>query len=116
MEKTQGKIVAGCLVAAMLAATPLSSAEARDGHQGEAIGLGLLGAAVVGTVAAMTAGQQPAPVVVQEQPVYMAPAYAPPPAYYAPPPVYYAPPPAAVYYAPPPAVYYAPGYYYRRRY
>jgi hypothetical protein len=101
----QGKTVAGLVVAAMMLATvPLSPAEAHDGRHGggngEAIGLGLLGAAVVGSVAVLAAGAQPAPV------------YAPPPVYYAPPPVYYAPPP--VYYAPPPAVYYAPGYYYRR--
>jgi hypothetical protein len=110
MVKKQGKTVAGLMAAAMLAAVPLSPAEANGGRQAEAIGLGLLGAAVVGSVAAMAAGVPPPQVVVPAQPVYAAPVYAPPPVYYAPAPVVYAQP----YYARPPVVYYAPGYY--RRY
>ncbi len=105
MVKMQGGTIAGLLAAAMLASAPLASAEAHDGGRGVGVGLGLLGAAaVVGSVAALTAGPPVAP-------VYAAPVYAPPPqVYYAPPPVVYAQP----YYAAPPVVYYAPGGYYRR--
>lgn len=100
MVKMQGKTIAGVVAAVMLAAVPYVPAEAHDHGRGDAIGLGLLGAAVVGSVAALAAASAPPP-----QPVYVAPAYAPPPT------VVYAPPPPVVY-APPPTVYYAaPGYY-----
>jgi hypothetical protein len=112
MTDFRGKTVAGLVAVTLLASIPLSSAQANGGRQANAFALGVLGAAVVGTVAAMA--NQPAPVVVQAQPVYVPPpvVYAPPPVYVAPAPVYVA--PAPVYYAaPPPVVYYGHGYYHR---
>ncbi|SEH44828.1 hypothetical protein [Magnetospirillum fulvum] len=107
------KLVVCALAAAMAVAAPLESAQARDRH-GNDLTLGLLlGAAAVGTTAAIMSAPS-SEVYAAPPPVY----YAPPPVYYAPPPpVYYAPPPP-VYYAPPPppVVYYAPPprhYYYR---
>lgn len=99
------------LAAAIAVAAPLDPAQARDRHGNDlAIGL-LLGAAAVGTTAAILSAPS-TEVYAAPPPVYYAP---PPPVVYAPPPVYYAPPPP-VYYAPPPVVYYAPPprhYYYR---
>ncbi|WP_146002574.1 hypothetical protein [Telmatospirillum siberiense] len=104
MVKMQGKTIAGLVATAMLVAVPYVPAQAHDHGRGDAIGLGLLGAAVIGSVAALAASSAPPP-----QQVYVAPAYAPPPQ------VVYAPPPTVVYaqpyYAQPRAVYYAPGYY-----
>jgi hypothetical protein len=91
----------------LLAAAPLSQASAhgRFWHHG-GWGLGLVGAAVVGTSAAILA----APYAVVGPPPL---AYAPR-GYYAAPPVYYARPPA--YYAGPPVAYgYSPGYGYAYR-
>jgi len=114
------KLAVGVVAAAMLVTAPLSSAFADGGRHGD-IGLGLLGAAVVGAVVgtALSAPAAPPPsvVVVQPQPVYAAPPqviYAQPQPVYAAPPAYYAAPPA--YYAAPPAYYAAPPAYYYRRY
>ncbi|MDR3518235.1 MAG: hypothetical protein P4M00_20745 [Azospirillaceae bacterium] len=98
--------LAVCAVtAALLAAAPLSSAQADGWHHHDDIGLGLLGAVVAGTTAAVLSPLVPHPVYVAQPPVYYAP---PPPVYYAPPAAYY-PPPPRVYYAPPPRVVYYPG-------
>lgn len=105
----KGSALVGVAALAMVAVAP--QAEAHGDRGASALGWGLLGAAVVGTAAALAS--PPATVVVPAQPVY---AYAPPPAVvYAPPPaVVYAPPPPPVYYAPAPVVVYHGGYY--RRY
>jgi len=100
---------AACVLAAVaLAAVPTGSASAHYyRHGGVFWGIGALGAAVVGTAAAIATGPL---VALAPRPYYGAPPayYAPPPAYYPPPQAYYAPPPA--YYAPP-GYYAAPGYY-----
>ena len=92
----------------VLAASPLSQASAhgRSWHHG-GWGLGLVGAAVVGTTAAILAAPY---ALVGPPPVAYAPrAYsAAPPVYYAQPPVYYAAPPNAYGYYP------GTGYAYRR--
>jgi hypothetical protein len=95
---------AACVLAAVaLAAVPTGSASAHYYRHGGGIfwGIGALGAAVVGTAAAIAT----APFVALAPRPY----YGAPPAYYAPPPAYYPPPQA--YYAPPPAYYAPPGYY-----
>ncbi|CCG42502.1 hypothetical protein [Magnetospirillum molischianum] len=111
------KFVVCALAAAMTVAMPVDSAQAGDRH-GRDLALGLLlGAAAVGTTAAIMSAPS-GPVYAAPPPVYYAPPppvyYAPPPPvgyYAAPPPVYYAPPPPpVVYYAPPPPRYYYRGY------
>ncbi len=100
---------AACAVAAVaLTMAPLSSASAhyyRHGY-GPLFGIGVLGAAVVGTAAAIAT----APFALLGARPY----YAAPPAYYAPPPAYYYGPPRG-YYAPPPAYYRPPAPYYYGR-
>lgn len=115
------KLIAATALAATLAAVPLSSANAYDHYRGGGHGygghdhgwhhgpgpvLGLLGAAVVGTVALATfpfrAAAEPAyveappppqpyyaPQVVYQQPYYAQPVYYAPPRYYARPRVVY---------------------------
>jgi len=103
------KFAACALAVAMTVAAPIGSAQAHERH-GDDLALGLLlGAAAIGTTAAIMSSPS-TEVYSAPPPVIYAP---PPPVYYAPPPVVYAPPP--VYYAPPPPVYYAPPprYYYR---
>jgi len=110
------KFIVCALAAAMTVATPIESAVAGDRH-GRDLALGLLlGAAAVGTTAAIMSGPSERTYYAPPPPVVYAP---PPPVVYAPPPqVVYAPPP--VMYAPPPPVYYAPPppprYYYYRGY
>jgi hypothetical protein len=97
------KSIAVAVVGAALLALPVTPSTAHDGwgRRGWHGGLGVLGAAVVGTTAAILA----APLMAPPPPVVYAPRYlAPPPVAYAP--AYY-PPPA--YYAAPQGV-----YYYRR--
>jgi hypothetical protein len=110
------KTATAIVLAAALAASPLSAASAHDRGHGD-LALGLLGAAIIGgTVAAMAA--QPPAVVASPAPVYVVPAPAPVYVVPPPPPVYVVPPPPPVVYAPvyaPPAVYAAPCCYYYRR-
>jgi len=107
------KVALSTALVAALAMIPVGSASAHDPYRG--VGLGLLGAAVIGTTAAvLLSGPRAAP---PPEVVYTA----PPPVYYAAPPpaVYYAAPPPVVYAPPPPVVYGAPSYpapyYYRER-
>lgn len=97
------KLAIPLLLAGSLVIAPLQPASAHGHHHGP--GLGLLGAAVVGAAAIVTA-----PLIIAGNTLS-----APPPVVYAaPPPVYYTAPPAVVYAAP--AYYPAPyGYYYRTR-
>lgn len=96
------KTILAATAGAMLVAAPLSQASAHD-HFRAGLGLGLLGAAVVGTTAAILSAPAAAfaPPPVYAAPAYAVPAYAPVYAY-----------PAPVVMARP--AYYAPGYYYRR--
>jgi len=91
MTIMQGRTIAAVAAAAMLVSLPLSAAQANGGRQAEAIALGLVGGALLGSVVAAQGGT----------PVYQA----PPVVYQAPPPVVYQPAPTVVY-APPPAVVY----------
>jgi hypothetical protein len=94
--------IAAAVAGALLLTAPSAPAAAHERGWHGGWGLPLLGAAVVGTTAAVLA----APFA----PGY----YAPPPrVYYAAPPVYYAPAPA--YYGAPPPVYYGYGHGYYRR-
>ncbi|HIJ38179.1 MAG TPA: hypothetical protein HPP80_04705 [Rhodospirillaceae bacterium] len=94
------RFACSALVCGALAVLPLSPAVAHDGHFRHGVGLGLVGAAIVGAVAVATAP--------------LAALASPPPTYYAVPayrtPVYVMPPAA---YAVPPYGY-PYGYYYRR--
>jgi hypothetical protein len=87
------KIVCATVVAAALAIAPISQASAHDYYHRHGVGLGILGAAVIGTAAvvgaAATIATAPFTAVVAPQPVYAAPVYAPPPAYVYPYPYYY---------------------------
>jgi hypothetical protein len=105
-----------CLLAAVMAVAPISSASAHDGwhHHGEGpvVGLFALGAlAVVGVATILTAPVR----AIADAPAYPPQGYYPPqPGYYPQQQAYYQQPP--VYYAPQPVYVQAPAYYPPRGY
>jgi hypothetical protein len=112
----QRTIIAIAAAGALLMAVPVAPAAAHDGYYGNhgyygrhggyygngyrphwhgGIGLGLLGAAIVGGTVAVLANPPPVYYAPPPPPVYYAPAM--PRAYYPPPAVIYTPPPGVVY-------------------